>query len=423
MLLKKRWREWRTWTHWGFPVGPETPLQPQKIRNQRGISLLIAIMIISIMMLFTSDLILTSQVNITLAAHQRDGVKAEYMAKSGLNVAILLLSSDFAYDLYQAQQNPQAPGTSDGLADIWGALNGFPIGGETLEMAEQFKEEFGLSAVMDSGIIDQLKLMEGMFTLQVKDEAGKINLNNCYQGRCPEILAMLEGLLSCPAEKQFLEQKKLNPQELVYRIKDYIDQDKRAESASGYTDENDPYLRRTPKMQAKNAPLDTVEELRVIEGWDEEVHAVFAPYLTAFPFVTQSNDRTKLRLNINTASRSLLQCLFPEARGDCAEKVAIGLAQRDREQTPFAIPGVNMKDVLRDQLCYTGGGGGSGGGGGAEGGDKTDWFRRWSMIYRVEVEGSSGDSSKKLEAVIERVMPDIKKNKEATFRILYWKLI
>lgn len=80
-----------------------------------------------------------------------------------------------------------------------------------------------------------------------------------------------------------------------------------------------------------------------------------------------------------------------------------------------------MKDVLRDQLCYTGGGGG--GGGGVEGSDKSDWFRRSSMIYRVEVEGSSGDSSKKLEAVIERVMPDIKKNKEPTFRILYWKLI
>ena len=423
-------------TLWGFPVesdekskahplssssGGENSSAPGEAllrrRGERGIALLIAIMIISIMMLFTSELILMSQVNITLATHQRDNVKAEFLAKSGLNAAMLLVASDKAFDLYQAQQNPKLC-FNDGMSDIWSALNGFPIGAETMEMAQKFQEEFGLNAVLDSGIIDQLKMFEGLFTIQVEDEAKRINLNNCFQGRCPEILAMLEALFSCPAEKLFLEQKKVTGPELVYRIKDYIDQDKRAEAASGFSDENEPYTKRQPRMQAKNAPLDSIDELRVIEGWDEEVHAVFAPYLTAYPFVTpNNNDRTKVKLNINTTSRALLQCLFPEARGSCEEKFAQNLVQRDRDGTPFAIPGVNMKDVLRDQLCYTGGGGG------AEGGDKSDWFGRSTEVFRVTVEGTSGDSVKKVMAVVERVMPDPKKNEKSTYRLLYWKLI
>jgi type II secretory pathway component PulK len=285
-----------------------------------------------------------------------------------------------------------------------------------MEMAQQFQEEFGLNAVLDSSIIDQLKMFDGLFSIMVEDEAKRINLNNCFQGRCPEILAMLEALFACPAEKMFLEQKKVTGPELVYRIKDYIDQDKRAEASSGYSDENEPYGKRQPKVQAKNAPLDSIDELRLIEGWDEEIHAVFSPYLTAYPFVTPNTDRSKIKLNINTTSRSLLQCLLPEAKGSCEEKIAITLADRDRDGTPLAIPGVNMKDVLRDQLCYTGGGAGSGG-------DKSDWFGRSSEVYRLILEGSSGDSVKKIMAVVERVMPDPKKNEKSTFRILYWKLI
>jgi hypothetical protein len=105
-------------TLWGFPVEATDDIQgddpsishpqgAQKRRGERGIALLIAIMIISIMMLFTSELIIMSQVNITLATHQRDNVKAEFLAKSGMNAALLLLASDKAFDLYQAQQNPK----------------------------------------------------------------------------------------------------------------------------------------------------------------------------------------------------------------------------------------------------------------------------------------------------------------------------
>lgn len=401
----------------GFPVSDGSePSTSEAHKGSRGIALLIAIMIISIMMLFTSDLILSSQVNIKLAGAARDNLKAEYMAKSAFNAAMLLLSSDLAYDLYQAQQNPKAT-LSDGLGDIWSALNGMPIGGETAEMAAGFGEEFGLNKVLDSGIIDQLKLFDGSFSLEVTDEAQKINLNYCANSRCTETLMMLEGLFACPAEKAFLEGKKVTGRELAYRIKDWVDSDARAEDASGYSDEDTPYGKRRPKMQVKNAQLDSVNELRLIEGWDEEIHEVFSPYLTVFPFQSSSTDK-RFQININTASRGLLQCLFPESRGDCNEKVALALKKRSEDQSLAVQPGQSMTEALRELLCYATGDANSG-----EANNKANWFSTYSMVYRVETRGIVGDSEKRLTAVVERIMPDPRKNEKSSYKILYWKMI
>jgi len=45
------------------------------------------------------------------------------------------------------------------------------------------------------------------------------------------------------------------------------------------------------------------------------------------------------------------------------------------------------------------------------------------MTYRIEVDGTVGGSSKRLTAVIERVMPNPQKNEPFAYRILYWKVI
>jgi hypothetical protein len=131
-------------THLGFPVEAPPRLRApgpgagDGARHQRGIALIIAIMIISVMMLFTTDLILSSQVNMSLATTNRDNAKGEFLAKSAFNIALMLITADFAYDLFNAQQNPKA-GLSDGLGDMWSAMNGLPIGGETLDMLSTFQ--------------------------------------------------------------------------------------------------------------------------------------------------------------------------------------------------------------------------------------------------------------------------------------------
>lgn len=405
-------------TLYGFPVEQEgrSDAAGKSQKGKRGVALIIAIMIISIMMLSTSELILTSQVNVTLATQGRDNLKAEYMARSGFNAGLLLLSADFAYDLFMAQQNPKS-GLNDGLGDWWGLMNGLPIGGETLEMVSQFQESFNVNSVMGSGVLDQLKLFDGSFILDVSDESSKININFCAQdGRCTRTMAMLEALFACPAEKAFLDQKKLNGKELAYRIKDWIDFDGKASEESGYNDEDEPYIKREPRLRAKNAPMDTMEELRLIEGWDEEVHAVFSQYLTVFPFQIKGQDRSQV--NLNTATRALLQCLFPESKGECAEKSTLALNTRNNDKTSLGGEGKKMSEILRETLCFNGGDAQT-----DDASSKASWFAQNSMIFRIEVQGAVGDSSKTLSAVVERTMPDPKKNEKSTYRVLYWKVI
>ena len=68
---------------------------------------------------------------------------------------------------------------SDSPDDIWAQLNGLPISGESVEMITQFQENFDLSKVSDSKILDGIQLFDGSFDIEVVDQSSKINVNFC----------------------------------------------------------------------------------------------------------------------------------------------------------------------------------------------------------------------------------------------------
>lgn len=416
--IKFKWPQ----TYWGFPVakdvGSDEGVISQRVRKwkKRGVALLMAMFITAVMILFASDLIVTSQVNLELGVANRDNVKAEYMAKSALSLSIFLLSIDYAIDAYMLTQM-KTPAT-DGLGDVWSMLNGMPIGGETADMIGAIQEDFKLNAVMDEKVIDQLKLFDGVFSLNVTDESRKINVNYCAKGFCNEVLLMLEALFSCPVEKQYLASKKINPKELAYKIKDYVDFDSKASAESGVTDENEPYQEREVPYKAKNAPFDSLDELRMVDGWDEDMNTIFSKYLTVFPIKSKEADRVKL--NINTIDRSLLVCLFPDSKANCGEKFAIAMKNRDTEKESLTSGG-DINTLLQDLMCYKKEPGGTPGQEAPE--DKTKWFDQQSNVFRVEAKGTVGKQEKTLEAVIERMMPDPAEKIETSYKILYWRLI
>ncbi|MCX6123702.1 MAG: hypothetical protein NTV34_02975 [Proteobacteria bacterium] len=81
-----------------FPVGPKEMEGDTDVRKSQGVAMIIAIMIVSIMMMFASDFILSASVDLTLATSERDNVKAEYVAKSGANWAIWLNLFDYGLE-------------------------------------------------------------------------------------------------------------------------------------------------------------------------------------------------------------------------------------------------------------------------------------------------------------------------------------
>lgn len=403
-------------TYFGFPVEECSELEGASKLKSKGIAMLIAILVITMVVGFMSDLIITSTVNVELASGNKDRIKAEYMAKSGFNMALFLNSIDWGLDLFMNQQK-QKP--SDGIGDIWAALNGIPIGGATLAMMDTMSEKFNLGKLEDRGALSQLSLFDGEFIIDASDESSKINVNYCSKGRCSQVLLMLQSLFSCPVEKEFLEKRNLTPSKMAYRIKDYIDTNDKAEGETGFSEEDEPYRKSDPPYRAKNSPLESVEELKMIAGWDDDMHAVFSRYLTVYPY--QNTGRDVAKININTASREMLACLLPEGLTEsCSENFAITMANQGKEKQTFTEDG-DLKTVLRNLMCYDSAAGEKTG----SAKDKSSWFSTSSRVFRLNVVGTSGMQTKKLSAVIERLdSKDMKKRKvDRSFELLYYKLM
>ena len=79
------------------------------------------------------------------------------------------------------------------------------------------------------------------------------------------------------------------------------------------------------------------------------------------------------------------------------------------------MAGKSIKDTLNSTLCYVADAKGAN--------DKSTWFSERTEVFRVRSEGNVGDQYKSLEAVIERDMPDPKKEGKQSYKFLYWKML
>lgn len=418
-------------TYLGFPLEEKKSQDTQShslgpddenSKNNRGIALLIAIMVVAMIMVTAADLIVSSQVNLSLVEKQKSRVRAEHLAKSGAALGIFLLTLDYGIDLYTEKMTGQVPGglgkRVDGLGDIWSMVNGIPFGSETAEMTEAFAEQFGLNKTMESDTIGMLQDFQGQFSLNIADEGNKININYFAKKDVnPELLAMLMALFSCPAEQAFLDKKQIAPKDLAALIKDWIDKNSRSDSGGNYSDEDTPYRKETPPYRAKNGPLYSLEELKMIDGWDEEVHAVFSPYLTIFPYKSKTDENLN-KININTAKRSLLMCLIPEARDICGEKFARDDQERHKNKENRSDTG-DIPSILKDMMCYEPE---------KDGSKKDQWFSKKSDVFNIKVSASSEGEDRILHLVIQRKVPSKESKQkydpdESAYRLLYWRMM
>ena len=405
-------------TFLGFPIGddPEDLAGQKDEKNksgEKGIAIIIALFMIAVMTLFMADMQINAVVESEIATANRDNVKAEYIAKSGANLATFLLSVDLAIDLSVSEMGGDKIPVSDGPGDIWAQLNNIPIGGETLDLMSQMTETFDLSKVADSAVLDQMKLFEGSFTINVTDESSRININYCghvNRSQRKTCQTFMKALMSCPAEKAFLDDKKLNSDELIGYIEDWIDDNNNANENTGKSSESDAYSDRIPKVQPKNAPLDSLDEMRMIAGWDADMQAVFSPFLTVYPVPYKEQQMSQFQVNFNTAPRELLNCLFPKATLDCADKSAIFL--NNRADSAAASSSQAVQQALSETFCADGEG--------------SKYFTYRSDTYRVTVEATAGDQRKRLNLIVGRRLPDdqdTKNNYRSAYKYLYWKMM
>jgi general secretion pathway protein K len=157
---------------------------------------------------------------------------------------------------------------------------------------------------------------EGCFNSTISNEEEKINLNKLD---APQLTsqATVMTLMNLLGDKRFeflferedSNRVKVTPQELLLSIRDWVDEDEVQSTLNttgqgepflrGFSDENYNYDRYNPRYKAKNARMDSIDELYFVHGVNDRVMAAFRDRFTVYPDINA-------RMNVNTDDPLLL---------------------------------------------------------------------------------------------------------------------
>lgn len=234
--------------------------------GERGIVLVIVIIIIAILMILVTDLIYFTQIDTEISMNTRDEIKARYIAKSGVHVAAGTLK---ARPLEELTSLTAAMGGQSNNADGSWAIKVpyFPVGA-------------------------------GGVSVTVTDERSKINLNALVSGSSnqvdQQVLTELTELF------RFLEVDDSKSQRFISSLINWIDapiegaeNDQDSAGANGAF-----YASLDPPYKIKDGPLDTLQEIRMIDGMDGEFYNKIKDYVTVYP-----KDK---KINFSTAPKVVL---------------------------------------------------------------------------------------------------------------------
>lgn len=229
-------------------------------RGERGIALVITLLILTLLVVTGLELHRAVQVEATLAGNFRDLTQASYIAQSGVEIARALIQED----------EP----SYDDLNERWAQL-------ATLSFYSH-----------------QL-FNEGSFSGQILDENGKINVNGLIDSFGNVVLKKREQVERLSAllghDPEFLD-----------ALLDWLDPDDQRRPQGA---ERDDYLGKNLGYAPKNGPLDSLGEILLIRGVKPEVFYGTAEKEGLQNYLTITSDG---RININTASLPVLMSLSPK---------------------------------------------------------------------------------------------------------------
>jgi general secretion pathway protein K len=230
----------------------------------RGIALLATLLAISLMTLLVVEFSISAALGYRAAANQADELRAYYLARSGIQIALEILAQD-AVSKFGAKYQYAS------LDQVWAQ----PI------------------APIPAG--------SGTVSLSIVDEDRKLDINKLFdqQRREPDeqVAAIVTRLLSNAG---------LSPA-LVPILIDWLDPDS-IESDGGA--EADYYLRLMPPYQPRNGRMPTMGDLRMLKGMDDVTFLRLGHYLTTV------GSTGPCCINANTASPEVLAALVPELEDD-----------------------------------------------------------------------------------------------------------
>ncbi len=160
--------------------------------------------------------------------------------------------------------------------------------------------------------IEPTEVEGGLLSAQLADYQGRFNINNLlatdetgekYQQRYKRLLSVLE-----------LSQELLNP------LLDWLDADSDIHYPAGAEESH--YMLKSPPYRPANQAIVDISELRLIEGYSDEVYKALEPHVSALPAI--------VAINVNSATGPVLQSLGDEISEQDAQDI-----MDSRAENPF----------------------------------------------------------------------------------------
>ena len=317
------------------------PIRPARTLPQRGIALILSMLMIVVMTAYSMEFNYNSYVENLSSYHYKDDTRSYYLSKSGIRIYGMLLvfarqlsSNSMASGMLQSFGiNIDGPdmmcrelpfldtallrglmnfsGSSLDEDEEAGLMGMLGLGGGDLPADSEFKARGSTDELEgeQEGLRRALLDFEGDFKVDCTDESSKIDLNGFANNRWAGLpleqhptAQMIYGLISPPEYDPIFEERlKMDRWELIGNIKDWVDIDDQRSGVFG-GDENALYDRLTPRYRAKNAAFDSVEELRMVAGVTDEVWSTFGD---AFSIHTKN-----FKINVNAANPAMLRALI-----------------------------------------------------------------------------------------------------------------
>ena len=251
-------------------------------RRQAGVALVMVLVTLAVITVTTHQFVYRAEVTYASAKNNADALKAEYLARSVINLSRLLFKvQDKVLD-----RNRMFIGDLQ-LTDFMDLL--VPaFFGQGSEMLAGF---IGVDPRDIHGL--DFKKAYGTAFLEGKPEAedGKINVNCAYvhSDRDPQVLQLVASLQALFADRRYdplFEEPDdtgnyTDRETLIRALIDYVDADHvqfgqaSAPEDYGYDSLPDPY-------EAKNNLMDSTEEIRLVRGVSDDFWANFGPSLTVY---------------------------------------------------------------------------------------------------------------------------------------------
>ncbi len=261
-----------------------------------------AVLLISAVLALLAPFIATfnyqARVDWQSAVNVRDEVAARNLERGALRLSLLLF--ELQRRVFNQKQFRDMVGSMDitqvapYLMSVFGSKDG----------AEMLGDFVGV----DGSLFSELAAEAGTFEVQLSAESGKLNVN-CLadqgtSGDAParRVVEVLEAIMAPTLYNPLFEEEKSDGQrytrrDVIVAMADYIDGDNKRfdliKLAPGSRSENYRYQELWDPYEPRNARLDSLEELQLVEGIDDDWMAAFGDFLTVYG---------DCRINLNFAS-------------------------------------------------------------------------------------------------------------------------